>query len=29
MAVRLGEIPWKGLYSAVSLVGLILIVLGL
>ena len=28
MAARLGEIPWKGLYSAVSLVGFMLIVWG-
>ena len=28
MAARLGEIPWKGLYSAASLVGLVLIVWG-
>src|SRR5687768_8851276 len=28
MVARLGEGPWKGLYSAVSLVGLILIIWG-
>ena len=28
MAARLGEIPWKGLYSAASLVGFVLIVWG-